>query len=607
MAVSGEAQIATSTGTSATALLMAVSIAVAPAMTLGPSAVAAEPEARREMSRQERRMIRVSTRDQRRSAREFDRIRLARIKWGQEKEGSSSTVVELDPPLPRIDDASQVDVEVFVSFVDNAGGQKSGWRTIGVTAGGWRDELHKARLPVRFYAHHPRTGAYLDPEWDWARGHYQDLVLGWGRQRWARGFDREEGAKRNLDLLWKRQDGKHLIATQEDAERVMWANWLPLEAWKASLGREEIQELMGQTDRRWSELAVRGSGSYAKAFKGIADPILLINGKYLITANTARRQRGNATENVYRLANWLLRREIENLPKEGRMWPGTSFKVAMTPIPREPGAEVDPSAEASRWRSLYEEVRQLREGVIDWGEPLEPEAGQVVVLEPGVGAGSPGHVTLEWFYTYITRGPDGGDATGWLSNHMRELLEERHQELDDGIRSQVRIRMMPLGNVPGEDERWSRFHAQHQRMALGWGMNAWIGLSPAIDQAIRHRLSDSESGWVLGDHGEAQAWVERQGLPVNEYDQAWNQDEGHDRARSINARFRDVLKQGAGHARDLIAMPRDPVLLVDGKFLVHGATAGGFRNAVQIAVWMVQERLKEGDWNFMQRLSTNRS
>ena len=30
-------------------------------------------------------------------------------------------------------------------------GQKAGWRTIGVTAVGWRQELRKAKLPVRTY------------------------------------------------------------------------------------------------------------------------------------------------------------------------------------------------------------------------------------------------------------------------------------------------------------------------------------------------------------------------------------------------------------------------------------------------------------------------
>lgn len=588
------------------ALLMVLSITVVPAMTVG-STVTAERETPREMSREERRMIRVPIRERKRSAKEFDRIPLARIKWGEEKEGSKSTVVELDPPLPRIDDESQVDVELFLSFVDNAGAQKTGWRTIGVTAGRWRNELRKAKLPVRIYAHHPRTGPYLNPKWDRACGHYQDLVLGWGRQKWVRGFYREEGAVKNLELLRTRGDGKHLIATREDAERFLWANWLPLKEWKASLEREEIKELMEQTDRRWREVALRGSEGYAKAFKGIADPILLINGRYLITANTSRRHRGNTTENVYRLANRVIRREIESLSNAGQMRPETGFKLAMTPMPEVRGAGEEPSAEARPWRTLYEEVRELREGAIDWGEPLEPEPGQVVVLEPGVGSGRSRPVTLEWFYTYITRGPDGRGATGWLSNNMRELLEERYRDLDEGIRSQVWIRMMPLGSVPGEDEHLNRFHAQHQRMALGWEMNAWIGVSPAMDEAIRHRLSESESGWVLADHGEARAWVERQGLPMNEYDQAWNRGEGRDRARSVNARFRDVLKHGVGSARGLIAMPRDPVLLVDGKFLVHGATAGGFRNAVRIVVWMVHKRIEEGDWGFMQRVSGERS
>ena len=298
--------------------IAAIAIAV-PAIVPINEATGSGEEPIREISREERRMMRISDRDRRRAVRQFDQLTLKGIAWGQELKGSRPTVIELERPLPAIKDRARVDVELFYSYVDNGGGQRIGWRHIGTTAGGWWGSVYKAQVPARLYVHAVGSGPYLDPRWDESRRYYQQLVMAWGRPVYggARGSIHDR-TKDNLRELWRRGDGKHLIATREDAERFMWANWLPLDEWKEQIKKPEIRKQMRESDERWAALATQASEIYPKAFKGAFSPVLLINGKFLITANTGRRHRGNAIENVYRTANRVLRTELEEFERDRR-------------------------------------------------------------------------------------------------------------------------------------------------------------------------------------------------------------------------------------------------------------------------------------------------
>ena len=121
----------------------------------------------------------------------------------------------------------------------------------------------------------------------------------------------------NLIRLMERGDEKHLIESQEHAEEFMWGNWLPLEEWKKSLEKPEITRRLRQVNERWAKLAVMGSNVYSNTFRGIPDPILLIDGKYVITANTMRRHGGNEIKNVFLTANWIIREQLKKNPKYG--------------------------------------------------------------------------------------------------------------------------------------------------------------------------------------------------------------------------------------------------------------------------------------------------
>ena len=262
-------------------------------------------------------MMELSDRDLNRRVKEFDRLRLRDIEWGREKRARSATVIELDPPLARLDESPGVDVEFFYNYIDNSGGQKLGWRNAGTTVGGWWTSIWKRRLAVRVHLHVPGSGPYLNPEHETARGYYQKLAMGWGRPvRRTEGRGLDPRMEKTLHELWARRDMRYVMGSDDDAERFLKYHGLSVEEWRASLESTRVVAQMRETDERWAEIARRGSEEHAKAFKSPAGPVLLINGRFLITANTMRRHGGKAVRNAYRTASWIVRNEIERIERE---------------------------------------------------------------------------------------------------------------------------------------------------------------------------------------------------------------------------------------------------------------------------------------------------
>lgn len=262
-------------------------------------------------SRHERAMMEVTKDDRLRVVRELNRLPPKRVRWGQEKGARAGTVIVLEEPLGKVEGTFDVEVELFISFIDNGGRHNIGWRNLSTTIWKWFGSVLKAGVPAAIHVQHVGSGPYLEPEWDDARRQYQEIAMGWGELVWTRDGPRHRRADANLKALFDRRDKNERLATREAARKFLEAEGLPVEEWEASLGQPDVIEGMREADRRWAAIAVQGSKRYRRAFEAIPDPVILINGKYLITSNTAARHGGKRIESVYRLANRVVRREWE--------------------------------------------------------------------------------------------------------------------------------------------------------------------------------------------------------------------------------------------------------------------------------------------------------
>lgn len=490
--------------------------------------------AEREITEHERKMMQVTREDVDRAIKEF-KLNRKNIVWGKERRANRTTVIVLDPPLRRLGGHDAVEVEGFFTSVDNNGGQEAGWRAQGVTNGGWLKSLLASGNPVRYYWQSMGQGPYLNPEWDEARRWYQKLRMGWGRF--------EASPRRMVDLevhrmagaLWHRRDKQYLIETEEDAKRFMTLNALPFKEWEDSIARPQIQSVMREADERWAEIAVRGTEHYPRAFQALPDPVLLINGKYLLTRNTVKRQGGSPIRNIYQIANWIIRQELERLPQYG-----------------------------------FDEVK------ITWGNFKRPKRGrkaEVVELDSPFPS-EPG-ILVEWAHTYVS-GEGEPTPIRWLEKVQRLWAESLKGAGMEG----VRMGRIPLVEKAGR----TRVHqAVHRVASIAWGPEL-PGRQNLIHLAMADHLASDPLG--LGSHeevGELLEGVENMSRQVYEAV----------RTSAGRVKLLDEAKaKGEAIARALAGKKRtDPVFLVNGRYVV--ATEDATRT-FQVLNWLVRRLHERG-------------
>ena len=115
----------------------------------------------REIGRHERRMMEVSDKERMAKIKRLNRIRKEAFAWGRERRGTRSSVITLKEPLERIEGRYAVEIELFMSFVDNGGRHHTAWRNLSKTVNEWFEPIRKQGINVGLYIQHPGSGPYL--------------------------------------------------------------------------------------------------------------------------------------------------------------------------------------------------------------------------------------------------------------------------------------------------------------------------------------------------------------------------------------------------------------------------------------------------------------
>ena len=470
----------------------------------------------------------------RRAIRAMDRVDEDAIAWGQERKANRTTVIVLDPPLPKTLGPDTVEVEWFQSFVDRHGGVEIGSRTAYLVIGKWWANWWKAKIPVGLHVRPLGEGPQLDENTLEQRQWLQRLMLAWKSSTFEANMRREPGEAEMLSYLAKRAGNKaaDAITTQKIAEGVVDAANLSIEEWRQRLDQPATHERIKLVDTRWAAIANQATKQYRKALAGIPDPVLLIDGKYLLTANTMRRHGGKWVERVFQTANWLIRHQMEQMPQHG--FDMESFDTARKP--------------------RRGEVIRLKSGSTNTSEPEQLE--------------------VEWLYTYLTE--DGrGTHRGWLDKTFDAWLVNVRER-----GKSVRFVRTPVTGTPRNP--WESHQKVHQRLALAARLETkerWDRLPGSIDYWLRGNskgLSTEEevgmfllSGAIPADRFQEHAESPEMRAAVNE---------ANEKARSI----RGVLE-----AKGLAST--EPWLLINRRWVLTGATTGSTNRVFQILNWLVDK------------------
>ena len=335
-------------------------------------------------------------------------------------------------------------------------------------------------------------------------------------------------------MVGSRKESLSTINTLEQATALIEGFGLPVEKWVERRELPETERKIQENNDRYTEMMNRGAKQHRKLLQSPMDPILLIDGKYLLTGSVTGK-----TRDLFRMANWLIRSRIERSP---------------------------------RYEFEMESVK--------WGNDRQPRRGEIVRLKDKFPVEDTGKVDVEWLYTYVN---EEGQLTDiqWLE----KTLEEWRKDLaEHGI--EVNLRRTPAAWTKGYG---STHQKQHQRVVVAWSrkekywqdsvhrhLKRWISREPHSmgTEAGRERAVHTDP--ILAWH-----WGRQRTSPEYEIDLA-----------AVRAKVAGV-EGTLNRYKDGRAI-EDPVLVVNGEYVIEGGLSNGTVRALQILNWTVRKILKKG-------------
>ena len=463
-----------------------------------------------------------------RRTRQLKRTAERPVKWGDELRATRSNMLVLDPPLKKGSGPGTVHVEVFQRLIDDDGHSVASIHAKAFTVIEWFGELlEQEDLPVTLNDYTVGKGPGLSEEFEDARAMLQEMteILSW---RFPGAEDPETAALGRRLLRMGMKGQLRNVKRRVDMERLIRDAGIDEEKWeKAAKGIRD--KWIPHIDRRWKDLAETALSQFPGVFDAIPDPIILIDGKCLITQNTMRRQGGmHAPQRVLRAANWVIRRQWERLPQYG-------FDA--------------------------EEIK--------WGKEKRPKRGEIVELKDPFPQKD--QITVEWAHTYITA--DGeAKAIEWFEDVRHGWNESlRNAGIDN-----VRTSRIPLVDEEGN----ARSHQMiHREATIAWG--------PDLPQR-RNRIHFAMAGFLaknplgLGNHEEVGDLLDR--VPHTNR-------QIYEAVRTSSKRIQ-MLEEAKAKGKAMTAALagkrkiRDPIFLVNGKYVIATADV---TKSYQILNWAIRK------------------
>ena len=237
----------------------------------------------------------------------------------------------------------------------------------------------------------------------------QDMVYAWGENP-------RRGDAQRVNAAIVNTERSLLALTESDAEAIIEAAGLNVSVWRAKRERPETRARGALANARYREAMRQAIAQNPRYANTPQDPILLIDGKYLLTGYVTGR-----TKNLFRMANRIIRERLDEMPR-----------------------------------------LSLEEDEIGWGQKTRPRRGELTELsEPGE-ASVPGTIEVEWLYSYVT---DEGRPVNvrWFEN----VLKKWHTSAKQAGIYNIEVRTTPVG-ATDPDGRWNRHLDLHQSLILAW-------------------------------------------------------------------------------------------------------------------------------------------
>ena len=479
----------------------------------------------------------------------------AEIAWPNEQAAAGrDQVLPIDPPLPRIGpDDARVEVLQFVDYTYGRArtGARHAWKKNAEELSlRWREslpaEVNVIRVPI-VRLQQTNDDAGRGP----ARTRLQAILT-------ARALGIEDEI--HNQITGALDNAPDAVRTKADA-RDLFQGALAVTPtrFETAWSSPEVENAMRQSvqaHRAIVETAVRRGTRIRRP----SPLILLVAGEHIVSTYSVRRA-GDA----FRIANRLIKRELTR------------------------DSKLNPSER--RWRAVYKELRLLRRSDIAYNADPRPDTPEPIAIDPPFPTSTPdGTLEVEWFFTYLNRGHNRHRTTSWLTSRMESFMPEWAQTIPRADLERIRMRFTPVSTIPGHDGTSREQARMLQTLALGFGYTTTAPpgalqpthISPALHLAIRGRLAYNAPATVLDDERDVKQLLQWARLPSADYHKVAASDLPTWRADAADARFDLLLKRTQAKAPNAFTDPAYPIILIDGRYLVTGAAAGGYAQAARI-------------------------
>ena len=486
------------------------------------------------------------------------------ITWdNKQRPAKQNEVLPIDPPLPRLGPGEpKVEVLEFVDY--ELGRRRTGARATWKTNADelsvrWRESLppqvNVIQIPIASRPSRGEDAAQLT-----ARTRLQAILT-------ARVLGIEEEIQDRIVVAL--DNAPQAVSTKAEV-RALFDESLDItpddfeNAWSSPEVGIAIRRAM-TAHRTIVETAVRRRGRT----RNPTPPILLINGEHIVASYKIRR-------------------------------PGDAFRIANQVIADELSASPAATETEKRWRALYEELLLVRRQDIAYSAAPPPTTGQPMEIDPPLPTASPeGTLEIEWFFTYLNRGYNRHRTTSWLSNRAEQFILVWARTVPPADFAKLRVRFTPVTAIPGHDGSSREQARLLQVLALGFGYTTTASLgafhpthiSPPLHFGIHRQFDYNAPPTVLDETRDIRQFLKRQHIPTAKYFATASSGEPERRGTAADARFDLLVERARRTAPNIFEAPAYPIILIDGRYLVTGASAGGYKNAAQLANHTIKELL----------------
>ena len=236
------------------------------------------------------------------------------IAWSNEHAPDPATIMVLDPPLPRSGIHDAVEVELYSTMIDDDGASHMDQCARELVLKVWWPSIEKAKAPVSLTHRLVDEGPGLDSRYHESRRRIAELVIGGA---WYMNQDDERGLtviRRTLEHL---QTHKVREFTETDIKEILTAPGIERGEWEGD-AKAQIDTARTRANARWAHLAEQYLDRLGRTARTAAplgrdaSPIIVVDGRYLMTMNTIGEQGGLKTsERLFQTVNSLIRKQLE--------------------------------------------------------------------------------------------------------------------------------------------------------------------------------------------------------------------------------------------------------------------------------------------------------